>query len=223
MKNQKRYSFTLLELLISIIVLSIIMSTIPIFLNTSIFSSKVGARESVFFNEFSLLSLINMKYFDENNTVRDNFYKELNSSGDSELEILVFNDGFYRLGKKEMNNNKFRSGTNWTVSNIGIDKEENISDITTFDDIDDFNGYGEHVNVGVVGGYDINVSVGYIMDETNYSASEIVFDMNYTFLKSNSNIKLIKVYSRINGDLIEIEYPTCNIGASKIYSLEEIK
>ncbi|GAB6044638.1 hypothetical protein JCM11957_02360 [Caminibacter profundus] len=227
MQSQKRYkSFTLIELLVSIIVIGIIMTTIPLFLQTLTTSAKVSIKEEVFFSQFSLLSLINTKYFDENNTRGDNFYKDLNATkGDSDLLIEKFGDELNRLGKKFINNNQFRSGSSDTVSTIGID-DENISDIATYDDIDDFDGFKENIKTGISSkGYSIQVEVYYIRDEANYNDQNILFNMDYTSLGKNgfSNIKLIKVYTTFaDGSKIQLEYPTCNIGASKILSLEEI-
>ena len=228
MKSQKNYkAFTLIELLVSIIILSIIMVTIPMFLNTFVSSSKVTAKESVFFNEFSLLSLINTKYWDENNTKDDNFYKDLNATGgDSELFVINYGSELNRRGKHQMNNNIFRSGSSYTPSVIGLDSNESNSS-EAFDDVDDFNGYTEHILVGVgSGGYTMKVRVGYIHDDTNYSQQNITMDMNYTFLPNNAltNIKLISVTTTLSdGTVIKLEYPTCNIGASRLFSLEEIR
>ncbi|WP_457565087.1 type II secretion system protein [Caminibacter sp.] len=228
MKNLRKFkAFTLIELLVSIIVIGIIMVTIPMFLNTFASSAKVTVKEQVFFNEFSLLSLINTKYFDENNTKDDNFYKDLNATGgDSELLINRFSNGdLNRIGKEDMNNNIFRSGSSDTVSVIGPDSgETNVSD---YDDVDDFNGYSQRIYVGVSSnGFTMNVKVGYIADDANYSDKNLIFNMNYTFLPNNAltNIKLITVTTTLSdGSVIKLEYPTCNIGASKLLSLGEIR
>jgi prepilin-type N-terminal cleavage/methylation domain-containing protein len=225
MKNPRRFkAFSLIELLISIIVLGIIMSTIPVFLNTFTSSAKVTSRESVFFNQFSLLSLINTKYFDENNTVGENFYKDLNATGgDDELFVKKFPNGdLNREGKEDIDNNIFRSGSKYTVSKIGPDSGE--TSVSDYDDIDDFNGYTEHINVGVEGGYDIKVKVSYIDDNTVYSDKNLTITLNYSTPKNLTNIKLITVYTTFSdGSVEKLEYPTCNIGASKLYSLEEIR
>ncbi len=228
MKSQKTSkAFSLIELIVSIIILGITVTTIPVLLQTLTTTAKVTVKESVFFTEFSLLSLINTKYFDENNTVGENFYKDLNGSSlnaDDELQILNFSTELNRLGKHQMNNNIYRSGSSDKLSTIGTDAGE--SSVDDYDDIDDFNGYEENVSVGVTSkGYTLKVGVNYIKDNTDYSNNNISFDMNYTPLSKNAltNIKLIEVYVKFkDGSKIKLEYPTCNIGASKILSLEEI-
>ncbi len=229
MKNQKKYkAFSLIELLVAIIILGIITTTIPLFLEALISSSKVTNKEEVFFSQFSLLSLINTKYFDENSTKGDNFYKDLNATlGDSEL-LNNFSSAYAgnicRIGKKDINNNIFRSGSKDSVSQIGIDANESESNVSTFDDIDDFNGYVEHIPFGVQsGGYDINVRVKYIEDNATYSNNDISFSFNYTTDANLTNIKLIKLTTILkDGTKIVLAYPNCNIGASKLYSFEEI-
>jgi prepilin-type N-terminal cleavage/methylation domain-containing protein len=223
---KKSKAFSLIELVVSIIILGIIAVTIPVILQTFTTTAKVTGKENVFFTEFSLLSLINTKYFDENNTVGDNFYKDLNATGgDAHLYILSFGSELNRLGKHQMNNNIFRSGSDYKLSVIGPDKNE--TSVDTYDDIDDFNGYEETINVGVTSkGYKVKVKVGYIRDLSDYSSNNISFNMNYTILSKNAftNIKLIEVYSKFSdGSVIKLEYPTCNIGASKILSLQDIR
>ena len=87
MKNQKKCkAFTLVEILFSIIILSIIITSFPFIFQTMTNANKEVMKEEVFFKEFTILSLISSKYFDENNTIGENFYKDLNATrGDEEL------------------------------------------------------------------------------------------------------------------------------------------
>ncbi|WP_456488046.1 prepilin-type N-terminal cleavage/methylation domain-containing protein [Caminibacter pacificus] len=225
MKSRKKFrAFTLIEVLISIIIIGIVMATIPIMMKAFTTSVKTNVKEEVFFSQFSLLSMIVEKYFDENNTVGENYYKDLNATnGDTQLLIKTFTSGFYREGKyqieqggKSLSALDYRSGSNLTVSHIGPDANE--PNETTYDDIDDYNGYGEH-HAGVESeGYDLNVSVKYISDSTNYD------DVNITFTYSNgavvnSNIKLITITTRLkDGTVIKLSYPRCNIGKSSMLS-----
>ncbi len=234
MPNQKKSkAFTLLELIISIIVISIIMTTIPLFLQTLISSSKVTSKEEVFFSQFSLLSLINTKYFDENNTKDENFYKDLNTStnADASLRIKDYTTDLNRIGKHQINNNIFRSGSRDTVSIIGYSVDGEANNSLLWDDIDDFDGYEENINFGVKsGGYSMKVEVNYLSDTPSnsggYNDENITFNMkNATNLgkTGKTNIKLIKITTEFSdGSKVVLEYPTCNIGASKLLSFEEI-
>jgi len=222
MKNQKKYrGFTLFEVLVSIIILGIVMTSFPIIFQTMTGANKHVLREEVFFQEFTILSLINQRYFDEKNTLGDNFYKDLNATGgDTELfnnESSTFAGSVCRIGKKYFNNNILRSGSGDTTSAIGLDSGENSSDVSTYDDIDDFNDYNETFLSNT-----IHVNVKYINDDTNYSASDINFSLNYSSTANNTNIKLITIWAQLGDTNLTLRYPTCNIGASKFLSLEEI-
>jgi len=225
---KKSKAFTFIEVIVSIIVLGIVMSTIPILMAAFTPSLKISAKEEVFFSEFSLLSLINTKYFDENNTIGDNYYKDLNASAqaDSELSILKFaNNEYNRIGKHYISQGKmvltslkYRSGSKDTLSNIGPDAGE--SDVSLYDDIDDFNNYLEHHAGITTSGYDINVKISYIKDDADYTnGANISFDYDYSGVSYKSNIKLITISTRLNdGTEINLTYPTCNIGASAMLS-----
>jgi len=184
-------------------------------------ANKEVMKEEVFFEEFTILSLINSRYFDENNTRGDNFYKDLNATG-GDSELLNNYSSMYagetsRIGKSNLNNNILRSGSSDTTSNIGIDNGEMLNDVSTLDDIDDFNGYSESFLNNV-----IYVNVKYINDEANYSDQNITFYLNYNSVANNTNIKLITIWCKAGDVNITLRYPTSNIGASKYLSLEEI-
>ena len=222
MKNQKKSkAFSLIEIIVSLIVIGIVASTFPIMLQTSVNTSKTSAKEEVFYQEFSLLQLINSMYFDENSTKDDNYYKDLNATqGDSELFVQTFNNELNRLGKHQMNNNDLRSGSADTLSHIGVDSGEIEGNDSTYDDIDDFNNFTE--DVLSYGNIKLHVKVAYINDETNYSADNINFKFNYSNVNHSSNIKLITIYTTLDEQNITVSYPTMNIGESKYLSLEEI-
>ncbi len=226
MKNQKNYkAFTLIEVLVSLIIIGIVATTLPLMLQTGVKTAKNSAMEEIFYQEFSLLQLINTMYFDENNTIGDNYYKDLNATGgDSELYIEKnatlgkYVGEYNRVGKFELNNNILRSGTNATVSSIGPDGEVS----SEYDDVDDFNGYEDNVTTSF-GVIPLRVSVKYISDEANYSSDNITFDINYSKKANFTNIKLITVSANVNNIDINLSYPSMNIGASKFLSLEEIE
>ncbi len=223
MKNQKTSkSFTLIEILVSLIVIGIVATTFPIILQTTVSSSKNTAREEVFYQEFSLLNLINSYYFDENNTVGDNYYKELNATGgDSELLINKYSNNEYnRIGKHQMDNNDLRSGTNSTVSHIGVDAGEIEGNDSTYDDIDDYNDFNETLTS--FGRLTLYVHVKYINDNADYSKNDFNFTFNYSGVNHTSNIKLITINVNQGSNEINLSYPAMNIGASKYLSLDEV-
>jgi len=225
MKNRKKSkAFTLFEILVSLIILGLVMSTFPKIFQAMLMSQKQVVKEEVFFHEFSLLTLILTRYYDEGNTVGDNFYKDLNATGgDSELlndSSSMYAGSICRIGKSYLNNNIYRSGTSQTTSSyLGTDGlTENQSDTSTLDDVDDFNNYTEDYD-----GYKIKVKVKYIDDSATYSDQDIKdFEYRFDSTKTNTNLKLITVYVEGLDINITLKYPTANIGASKFLSLEEI-
>jgi type II secretory pathway pseudopilin PulG len=223
MKNPKNYkAFSLFEIVVSIVVLGIIAATFPLILQSVTQTAKNVTKEEIVLNEMSLMSMILQYYFDENNTIGDNFYKDLNASGSNSNALLIkyYSPyiGYARIGKKAFNNNVLRSGSSLDVSDIGIDtnKGEINNNISTYNDIDDFDGYSQVIN-----DVNLSVSVDYIDDNTTYSDENISFGYNYLTKSKNSktNIKLITIISDNN---ITLSYPTCNIGASKFLSLEDL-
>lgn len=223
MKSPKKSkAFTLIEILVALIIIGIVAVTIPMMLQTSTATMKTSAKEEVFYQEFSLLRLINSLYFDQNNTVGDNYYKDLNATqGDVALLIHKYSNGFNRVGKEEMNNNILRSGTNATVSKIGVDKGEIKGDDSTYNDVDDYNGFSEKI-LSSYGYVTLHVRVKYIKDNANYSSNDINFTFDYKTPANFTNIKLITIYTNLDSQNISISYPTMNIGESKYLSLEEI-
>ena len=221
MKSLKKYkAFSLFEILIAIVVLGVVLAAFPAFFTSSINTAKISLKEEIFFQEAAILDMINQRYFDENNTIGSNFYKDLNaSSGDDELLNNYYANfvGECRIGKSFFNNNEFRSGSSDDVSKIGLDDGESEGDYTTYDDIDDFNGYSESFLNN-----DIYVNVKYVNDSATYSDQNISFSINYSSTATNTNIKLITVWSKVADTNLTLRYPACNIGASKFLSLEEI-
>jgi competence protein ComGC len=212
MKNLKKYSFTLIELIISIIVIGIVVTSIPALLNRTSNIQETTSKDKYFFNSFALLSLIQTQEWDENNTKDDNYYKVLTANGgDSELKCS-------RNGVIELDN---ESGAdcatdNNSTSNIGIDSGE--SNVSTYDDIDDFNGYSTIVNDA-----NISVKVKYWDDSGDYSAKNIYFSENDN-PANGTNIKLVEI-NVTNKDthklIAKLKYFSSNIGMVKIESRNE--
>jgi len=213
MKNLKKYSFTIIELILAIVIIGIVVVTIPMLLSTSSKFYDNAIKEQSFFNAYSLMTLITNEYWDENNTKDENYYKVLTSdNGDSELKCS-------RKGVLELNNS---SGADCATddnktSSISIDENEDENNVSTFDDIDDFNSYSTLVE-------DINfsVKVWYLDDSTDYSKKNIFF--NVKSKKDDSNIKMIEinVTNTQNNELISVlKYFSSNIGMVKIESRSE--
>jgi len=212
MKNLKRCSFSIIELVVAIVIIAIAMTSIPMLLNTIAKSTSITLKEKSFFNAFALLNLIQVVQWDENNTKSDNYYKVLTSkNGDSNLKCI-------RIGTTQLNNNSGAICANEynQTSFIGIDNGEDKNDVSTYDDLDDFNGYITSIN-------DINftIKVRYLKDNANYDSDKILFNITDDKV-DNSNIKYVELNVTKNNKLISIlRFFSSNIGKTKIESRNE--
>jgi len=217
MKNHKTFKgFTLLELIVAIIVIGVVVTAIPALLARSGSAQETNLQEKSFFNAFALITLIQTQEWDENNTKGDNYYKVLTAeNGDSYLKCS-------RKGTKLLDNDSgadCASDDNKT-SHIGVDSGETEGNESTYDDIDDFNGFSTLVN-------DINlsVSVRYLNDSptNSYSDKNIYFNEDNTKV-TGTNMKYVElnVTKKDTGELISVlKYSTSNIGMVKIESRNE--
>jgi type II secretory pathway pseudopilin PulG len=215
MKNLKKCSFTIIELIVAMVVIGIAVASIPMLLSSVSQSSSTNLKSNSFYNAYSTLALIESMDLDENNTNNDNYYKVLTAdNGDDELKCI-------RKGTKQLDN---KSGAdcateNNKTSSIGPDDGE--IDSTDYDDIDDFDGY--EVNTS---DYNITVSVKYVEDKTDYSAKNIFYN-DTSKASSDTNIKEIelkvyKVYNKKSELISIIRGKADNIGAVKIYSRNDL-
>jgi type II secretory pathway pseudopilin PulG len=213
MTNLKKYSFTLIEIIIAMIVVGIAVTAIPMLLNTSSDNLSTSLKEDSFFNAYSTISLIQTLNWDENNTKNDNYYKVLTSfNGDSELKCE-------RKGTKQLDNKSGGDCSDDTVSYIGIDNGEDKDDVTTFDDIDDFNGY----KIDNLSKYKMKIAVYYIDDTADYSKKNIFFNNNKK-VTHDSNIKQIELNITDKNDKVFsiFRFESCNIGKRKVYSRDDL-
>ena len=213
MKNLKKSSFSLIELVVAIVVIGIVVTAIPMLLSNVSNNQETNLQEKSFFNAFALVTLIQTQEWDENNTKGDNYYKVLTSdNGDGNLTCI-------RKGVKQLDNDSgaICATDNNKTSVIGVDADENKSDESTFDDMDDFDGYST-----VVSDINITVKVKYVDDKTDYSSKNIFF--NELSNSQDSNIKRMEL-NITNKDTKEViailRYFASNIGMVKIESRNE--
>jgi type II secretory pathway pseudopilin PulG len=210
MKNLKKYSFSLIELVVAIVIIGIVVTAIPAVLTTSGKTAEINLKEKSFFNAYSLVTLLQSQYWDENNTKGDNYYKVLTAdNGDSELMCE-------RTGVIEVNNSSgavCATDDNKT-SALGVDSDEDPNDESTFDDIDDFNNYSTEIN-----DFNISVRVKYWDDSGDYTGKRIYLTEKDTPV-SGTNLKNVEIIvkSKSNPDetIAVLKYFTSNIGMVKI-------
>lgn len=225
MKNQKTYrGFSLLELVFTIVVIGIIATSIPMMLEVTPKVAKSKQIDRIFYEEFTIGELVTTHYFDENNSKGTNYFKDLNATGgDDELLLdYVYNDNPERIGKFQLKN-QCRDGTDsdQNVSYIGLDSGETDGNVSSYDDVDDFNGYETNVTSD---NYPVEVNVSYVSDDTNYSEENVTLQLSVNPV-SQSNIKLIKIIGYFpdkSGQKIVYFIPVFNIGGTKYLSDNEL-
>ncbi len=212
MKNLKKYSFSLLELVVAMVIVGISVASIPMLLNTVSNNFSTSSKESSFFNAYALLNLIQKENWDQNNTKGDNYYKVLTSTnGDVALKCP-------RNGVLQLNNNSGAECATADNNTSAIGPDGGEITISDYNDIDDFNGYSTTVD-----GYSLSVSVFYVADNANYNSKTIFFNQTNTPLSHDSNIKLINVdVNDSAGNLVaKLKYFSSNIGMVSIESRNE--
>ena len=220
-KKVKFKGLSLLEVLFSVVILSVIMFMFLNIFQMSAASNKLVSLNRIVMSAEDLLIKILKRSYDQNNTdittSGNKWHKSLLASdGDNELKI-------YRIGKKQINNNKFRKGdlslSETNYNNLGPEKGE--TNENKFNDIDDFNNY----TVNNIKGYNFKVKVYYTSDESNYYDNNNQINYNYDKVDKNTNIKTIKIIAdNPNTDKkVVLFYNSTNIGGSHLFSLSEIK
>ena len=215
--NLKKYSFTLIELVISIVVVGIVITAIPALLTTTSNVNKTNLEEKTFFSAFALLNLVQTTEWDENNTIGDNYYKVLKANG-GDSELLCQRTGVIQLD----NYSGATCADGNTTSHIGIDSGEDENNVSTFDDMDDFNGYSTIISYGPdIDDINLSISVRYMNDSTDYSRKNIYFTESDA-PASGTNLKFLELNVTQNNKLISVlKYTASNIGMTKIESRNE--
>ena len=189
--------FTLLELVIAIVVISIALMSVPLLLSQ--------ASES---DEFNINQEAILAGATEMGDILTYPWNESNAS--QILQVFDVTDGDIELNRSHADNNrrighfkekyrrKFYDDTTESNSTLGHDKGDE------FNDIDDFNGEITSVSSGGTGDYlkDLNLSIGisYISDDANYSHTTLnLGELNissvqtYSDPNATTNIKMIEI------------------------------
>jgi len=208
-----RKAFTLIELIFSIVVLSIAFLAIPVLLEMTSLSLEETVKDEATFQGIRTAGAIQTYAWDDNSLSQDanESYILDTSNGDSELgryNSSQFRIGNYYLGKKR----KFHPATTLASTALGSDPGDTIKD-----DIDDFNNYVENIQSTIV---DLNVKtkIYYIADSANYAQSHINFTINPTSVSPSTNIKMIEVNitDKNNNQVLLYRTISCNIGSAPI-------
>ncbi len=229
-------AFTLIEAVLTIIVVAIAVSAVPFIVTQVQKSSDFSIMQESLFASMTKMNTIFTYRWDENasddpssnNTL---FVQAVYTDGDTELDDANNHSGF-RIGHIKSNGRKkfftLEERTATPKSRFGAGKEENeTSNSSSYDDIDDFD--GEHFTLDISDGgsvdykrnLDMNISVNYISDEADYSSEDLTFSLNKTPLSNTTNIKLIKIETNTSMSGKDMKFVlygfVSNLGESDIY------
>ena len=210
-------SFSLIELIFTIVIIALIFTTIPRIIYTTNESFKFTLKEDGIFNMMAKMMDISFREWDEQDTYSydilltgNSNVLECDSSSYPALRVGGFYSG-YRYSRI--------CPHNLQASNIGKDSGENSEE--DYDDVDDYN--GTESNATKVGHskprYVLHIIDGYSdeWNKNNYDYNNQKLDWTFTKKASNtkSNIKFTKITlydKKYNQNISHARYWHANIG-----------
>lgn len=227
LQARQRPAIAMVELVIAIVIMGIVMMSAPMLINTSKNSISVALQQSAINEASSKINIILTYPWDQNDTNNSTVPPVLHvTNGDDELEEV--NNTIRRIGVPRTSNSRlFRYASIQELNASSIGKEG-----SEINDIDDFNGDTSSLilNTSGSGGVDyleqttvdMNTTVAYIVDDTNYSKSTISFDFSDNNTSTGTtNIKSINVTLTSSSSADELQKTivlhafSCNIGGIK--------
>ncbi len=226
-KDVKRNGFSLVELVLSIVVIAIALMTVPLMLNQSSKSNQFALmQESILAARTKMGNVLSFKWDHNASDLNGSVVRVLDvTDGAAALDRITYSDENRRKGHVKEDRRR-RMTDNEMNASLGLEG-------TDFDDIDDFHNESSIVapaGGGVKGKFDyldedlnLTVTVKYISDDINYSEQNLTFDFNVssaTFAAGEStNIKMIELRATSVNNDIPFLFRTfsCNIGQSKLY------
>jgi len=215
-------AFTLIELIFTIVVLSIAFLAIPqLFTMTSLNIEQAIKDEATFQGIRSLYSVITYVW-DEKSIDDNGSYRILDTQGDIELNRTVkpYRRGHYALYKSVIDGGsayrylgrRFYDNPTYASAALGSDAGDSSPD-----DIDDFNNQTETIT-SLIQDLNVKIKVFYVSDSTNYDNHNVFFNIPVSSLGRTTNIKMIEVNvtTTDNKEVLVYRSLVCNLGSAKI-------
>lgn len=211
-----RSAFTMIELVISIVVMGIALMSIPTILQQVSKSDEFSMTQEAILATMTKVSNILTYKWDENSSSAG-LNKVISAGSTAELDIN--STTFKRRGHFAYNGRRMSDDLNKTATNTSDAEWGNAA----LDDIDDFDGTSDDVSLIIDTAADIEylldlnltVSIGYIQDNDfyggNYDNTVIEFTMGTP--SGTSNIKEINVTAEKDSETVTmLRAYSCNIG-----------
>ena len=211
MKN----SFSLIELIFTIVIIALVFTTVPRIIYTTNESFKFTLKEDGIFNMMAKMMDISFREWDENDTIS---YDILLTGNSNVLECKSNSYPPIRIGG-------FYSGDSYSrmcqkhldISHIGVDSGENSEE--DYDDVDDYNEFDENATKNGNTRYILYITNGYSNEwnSSNYDYNNQSLDFDFTKNQNlnKSNIKFTKITlydKKYDKNISHARYWHANIG-----------
>ncbi len=215
--------FTLIELIISIVVIAITFAVIPKIIYITKKSQAFIKQEDALFNGVSLISIVLKLPWDENNTMSNAILRVDSRIFDCNSSNLNNEPAsFYRVGGFIGSRSCIDYNATLKASTLGKDN-------LNFDDIDDYKDYEQNSTDPITGNsiYGFKISVDYLKDDiVNYDFTNQSAIVNISNIVKNqtTNIKRVKLSITYQGKRVinrgdtisSFLYYSANIGQTYI-------
>lgn len=218
-----RKALTLIELILSMVIIGIVFTIIPRLIQSMNQSAQVTIKEEAMYNAMALMGAIINLPWDENNTVEGT-----NVARDQILQVIPNNPDYDCNSTKSYRKGGFIGGRNcrspsdgtiWSASSLGLegidmnDVDDYAADIYTDNNCSRVNGKKLYTLIPIV---------HYVKDPAPTGAITLS-DENQTGITTNTKRIIVKVGyhgdSKFAGQCIAaLEYHAFNIGQIQIYS-----
>ena len=208
-------SFSLIELIFTIVIIALIFTTIPKIIYATNEGFKFTLKEDGIFNMITKMMDITLKDFDENDTnsydillTGNSNVLECNSSANPAIRVGGFysGDAYSRMCKNSLD-----------ISKIGPDSGENSEE--DYDDVDDYNNVDDNATLACNSNtrYILKITDGYSDEwsKSDYDKQSLNFTFTNNLNKSKSNIKFTKITlydKKYDKNISNARYWSANIG-----------
>ena len=201
---KKKSAFTLIELILSMVIIGIAFTVLPKILQLASKVSVQNVREEAMYNAVAYIGLIKSTAWDENNTEVDDILHT--NSGDYDCN----NSTGYRIGGFDGSRNCKND------YNASINLESDNNDLDDMDDFKDANISAENNTNSRE--YDLNVTVNYVADIAEDDEKFSSTEQSDTSNTKEINVTVIvnKKQSVLGDSLVHMSFTTQNIGQQNI-------
>ncbi len=210
-------AFSLIELILTIVIMSIIFALIPKIIFAINKSDNFSIKQDAIFNTLSLTKIVSVLAWDENNTQQT---KILDTDGS-----IIFDCN----STTDIRQGSFLGSRSCTATLSASKIAADESSKSSFDDLDDFN--GSITDVNTTSGktkYAIYSNIDYLSDDTtvfSVSGTTMSIDLSKSSISSNStNIKKLTMTVAYKGsrgkerNITSFSYYSTNIGQLSLNS-----